>query len=295
MTNEGKKIKVSVIIPVYNEEKPIAGVIDGLKEELGKIGGLEWEIIVVNDGSGDQSGEIIKNISKINLINHPYRKGYGACLKKGAWQARYEWLLFFDGDGQHKPECLRDFFEYTKDYDIVIGARQGYQGPLWRQPGKRFLNLIASYLAERKIPDLNCGLRLVKKDYFLKYCHIFPDGFSLSSTSTLAFLKKGLSVKFLPIKIDKRIGESTLKASDGFRVIILLVKLIMLFSPLKIFLPIALIGMSASVIWMGYNLATTNFSLISKSGGFLFVASLLVLLFGLLADQVAAVRREMKE
>lgn len=294
METNNEKIKLSVIVPVYNEEGSITQVINGLKDELDKLY-LEYEIIVINDGSSDRSGKILENIGGINIINHPYNKGYGMSLKTGARNAKFDWLLFFDADGQHKAEYIKEFLKYTDEYDAIIGWRQGYQGPAFRQPGKKLLHFVANYLAERKIPDLNCGLRLLKKKYFMQYGHLFPNGFSLSTTSTLAFYKEGLNVKYIPITINKRCGKSSVKISDGLKTLMLIVRLTMLFSPLKIFIPISIMGFVISISWMIYNLMISNLHTISKSGGFLFVASLLVFLFGLLADQIAAIRREIKK
>jgi len=287
-------MEISIIIPVYNEEKTIASVINGLKKELNNLA-LKHEIIAVNDGSFDRSGEILKSVSEIKIINHPYNKGYGASLKTGARNAKFDWLLFYDADGQHNPEYIKNFLQYTDEYDMITGERRGYQGPIMRQPGKKLLCLVANYLAERKIPDLNCGFRLLKKKIFLQYEHLFPNGFSLSSTSTLAFLKEGFNVKYVPITINKRRGKSCLRVSDGFKTLMLIVRLIMLFSPLKIFLPIAAAGFITSLSVIFYVMIKTNFEALSKSGGFLSVASLLIFLFGLLADQVAAIRREIKK
>jgi len=289
-----KNIKISIIVPVYNEGQIVGQVIAGLKQELNEIG-FEHEIIAVNDGSTDESKSILEQIPGIKLINHPYNKGNGASIKTGAKNAKFDWILIFDADGQHKPEYIKEFIRYVDQYDMIAGARQGYKGPLWRQPGKRVLHLIANYLAERKIPDLNCGLRLFKKDIFFQYAHLFPNGFSLHATSTLAFFKEGLNVKYVPLIINKRVGKSSVKVSDGFRTIMLIIRLIMLFSPLKIFVPLSLAGFIISFMWMIHDLIIYNFTLISKSAGFIFVASLLVFLFGLLADQIAAVRREIRK
>ncbi len=294
METHNKSIKISVIIPVYNEEQGVETSIANLKRTMEKIG-PEYEIIAVNDGSTDKSRTIIEKISGVKIINHPHNKGYGASLKTGTRNAKYDWLLFYDADGQHKPEYIEEFIKHTADYDIIAGARQGYQGPLIRQPGKRLLHWVANYLAETKIPDLNCGLRLVKKEYFIKHDHLFPNNFSLSTTSTLAFLREGLSMKYVPVTINKRQGKSSLKFSDGFKTLLLITRLIMLFSPLKIFLPLAAAGFTVSLTWMAYNLISSHFTLISKSSGFLFIASLLIFLFGLLADQIAAIRRELKK
>jgi len=288
-------VKLSIIIPVYNEVESVKKVIDDLKKEVAGLPNFEYEIVVVNDGSTDGSRKILEQINDIKLLNHPYNKGYGASLKTGSQEAKYGWLLFFDSDGQHKPEYIKEFIKYTGDYDMIAGVRQGYHGPLWRQPGKKILSIIANYLAERKIPDLNCGFRMMEKNYFLQYQHLFPNNFSLSTTSTLAFLKEGLNVKYVPITVNKRCGKSCVRVSDGFKTIMLIIRLIMLFSPLKIFVPLALFGFFISGVWLIHDLAVSNFALISKSIGFVFTASLLIFVFGLLADQVAAIRREIKK
>lgn len=286
-------LQISVIVPAYNEMDSLEQVISGLKKENGSLG-IEYEIIVVNDGSTDQTKDILEKIEGIRLINHPENKGYGASLKTGAKNAKYEWLLFLDADGQHRPEYIKEFLRYADQYDMIVGARQGYQGPQWRQTGKTLIKLTANYLAGKKIPDLNCGFRLLKKEHFSRYEHLFPNNFSLSTTSTLAFLKEGLSVKYVPIEINKRTGTSSLKIFDGIRAVILVVRLTMLFSPLKIFLPISFAGFVVSGAMIFYYLITTDFETISKSGGYLFIAALLIFLFGLLADQIAAIRREIK-
>ncbi len=294
METNNKPVKISIIIPVYNEEQSVETVINDLKQHVDKID-VEYEITAVNDGSTDKSRLILEKISDIKLINHPCNRGYGASLKTGAKHAQYDWLLFYDADGQHKPEHIKEFLKHTDDYDMITGARQGYKGPVLRQPGKKLLHVVANYLAETKIPDLNCGFRLIKKEHFARYSHLFPNNFSLSSTSTLAFIKEGLIIKYVPITINKRNGESSVKISDGFKTLLLLARLIMLFSPLKIFIPISVAGLTISLVWMSYELINTNFEGISKSGGFLFIASLLIFLFGLLADQIAAIRRELKK
>lgn len=288
-----KNIKISVVVPVYNEDEIIAWTINDLKNELGKLN-LEYEIIAINDGSTDRSKEILEAVSEIKIINHPYNKGYGASLKTGARHSQYEWLLFFDSDGQHRSEYIKEFIRYTSQYDMIIGVRQGYKGPFWRQPGKKLIHWVANYLAGRKIPDLNCGLRLLKREHFLRLSHILPNGFSLSTTITLAFFKENLNVKYVPITINKRVGRSSLKVTDGLETLMLTIRLIMLFSPLKIFVPLALFGFFLSFVWFIHDLVVYNFVLISKSIGFIFVASLLIFLFGLSADQIAAIRRELK-
>lgn len=285
--------KFSIIIPAYNEGDVIAEALNNLKNYLKKNFSYEYEIIVVNDGSSDKTAEILNTINNIKTINHPYNKGYGASVKTGVATAKFDWILVFDADGQHRPEDIKNLTESRKNFDMVIGARQGYQGPLIRQFGKKILKKTAEYLVEKKIPDLNSGLRLVKKKYFLKYSHLFPNAFSWTSTITLAFLKNGLNVNYIPIKINKRQGgKSMVKPSDAFKLLMSMIRLIMLFSPLRVFLPVSFILFLAGVGFIILDIITLN---ISEGTILILLTSILIFFFGLIADQVAAIRREINK
>ncbi|MFA5029385.1 MAG: glycosyltransferase family 2 protein [Patescibacteria group bacterium] len=285
-------INLSVVVPVYNESQKVQQTVEMLKKEL--IGlGIEHEIIVINDGSTDDSKEVLNKIEGIKLINHPYNKGYGAALKTGVLNSGHDWILFFDSDGQHRPEDIKNFIAHINDYELIAGDRTGgkYVRPTLRKPGLWLLRVVANYLVDYKIPDLNCGLRLVKKNILKNYLHLMPNGFSMSTTSTLAFLKDKKNVKFLPIEINKREGgsKSTVKPRDGFTTLMLIFRLIMTFSPLRIFFPVSLILFIVALIFLAFDLISIN---LSDSTIFLFIASILVFFFGLLADQIAAIRRE---
>ncbi len=280
----------SIIIPAFNEESSIKEVLINLKKYL-RTNDYQSEIIVVNDGSTDQTLEILKKIKKINLINHPYNKGYGAALKTGVKNSKYDWILFYGGDNQHNPKYIPELLKYTQDYDMIIGARQGYQGPFLRQPGKKFLHWMAEYLVQNKIPDLNSGLRLINKSLFNKFKHILPNGFSLSTTITLAAFRENFNVKYISIKINKRNGKSTVKPKDAFVTLMLILRIITLFSPLRIFLPISFIFGLAALVSLIYDITKTNITDITVI--FLFCA-IMLFFFGLLADQIAAIRRHIK-
>lgn len=284
-------IKFSIIIPAYNEEKSIAQVITGLKNFLSKEE-YDYEIIVVDDGSTDQTNKILKDIKDIKLISHPYNKGYGAAIKTGVKNAQYDWLLFYDSDGQHQPKYIEKLIKYTKRYDMIIGARVGYQGPLNRQPGKKLLNWVANYLVQQKIPDLNSGFRLVKKDAFLRFSHILPNGFSLSTTITLAFFKEALNVKYISIKINKREGKSSVTVKDGFETLMLILRTITLFSPLRVFLPVSGLILGLAFLSLVLDIIHTYSFNIGDTTILLFISSLFFFFFGLLADQISATRRE---
>jgi len=287
------KINFSIIMPVYNEEKAVKSVLEELKAYLNEKK-YQTEIIVVNDGSTDQTNKILKSIDNIKLINHPYNKGYGASIKTGVNCAQYNWILLYDGDGQHRPEYIEKLVKYKKDFDMIVGDRIGYKGPIMRQPGKKLLHLVANYLVRQKISDLNSGFRLIKKDLFLKSSHILPSGFSLTTTITLVFFKEELNVKYTPIRINKRKGKSTIRIKDGFNTLMTVFRTITLFSPLKIFLPASFLLLCLSIITSIIQSIPLKKFNISDATVLLFISSLALFFFGLLADQVSAIRRKEK-
>lgn len=289
-------MKYSIIVPVFNEEKIIKEVIENLFIFLeGKLS--DFEIIAINDGSVDNSLKILSEIKKSNFsfFSNPYNKGYGSSLKLGVKFSRGEYVIFFDGDGQHRPEDLLSLIKDKQDFDLVIGSRQGYKGPALRQPGKRLMTTFASYLVNFNIPDLNSGLRLIKKERFNKFIHLYPERFSLSTTNTLAFIKEGYNVKFIPIKINERVGKSTVKISDGIKALNLITRMIMLFSPMKIFLPASLLFFLFSIISFLFSLLHLKELNISDTTLAFLIISILMFFIGLIADQIASIRREINK
>jgi len=282
-------LKLSIVVPVYNEQEIIEQVLSDLKREVSKLS-LEYEIIVVDDGSKDRSGEILVSIDGVKVISHPYNKGYGASLKTGASISEHDWILFFDADGQHRPEYVGEFLTYIQDYDMIVGARSGYLGPIIRQPGKKILKWLASYLVDFKIPDLNCGLRMIKRSLFDKYAHLCPGGFSISTTLNMTFLKEGLNIKFVPIQINKRTGRSTVRPRHALEALVLIIRLITLFSPMRFFVPVALVFFLAAFGFLIYDIVHSN---LSNTTVVFFISAVLLFFFGLILDQLAAIRREL--
>lgn len=291
------KKQLSIIVPVYNEGKSIGLTIEKLKKEL-YGSDLDFEIIVVNDASTDETKNILETIEEIKTINHHQNKGYGASLKTGIANAQFNNLLFFDADGQHKSEYIKEMIKYIDEFDLISGTRVGYKGPIIRQPGKRLLLWLANYLAQQKIPDLNCGLRIIKKDKISKFLHLLCNGLSFSTTTLLLFATEGHTIKYIPITINKRIdGKSTVKPRHALDTLIFILRIVLVSEPLRIFLPItglliifAIISFVSDMIY-SYN---TNIH-ISITTLFLSVSSILIFFFGLLADQLAAIRREIKK
>ena len=234
-------MKISIIIPAYNEEEGIDKVISELKETVDQ----EYEIIVVNDGSTDQTENILKQIDNVKVINHLKNRGYGASLKTGVKNAQGEYILIIDGDGTYPVNEIPKLLKYVNNYDMVSGMRKGKNfDARWfysQRLAKFILKKIASYVTKTKIPDINCGLRIFKKEIIEKYWDLYPQGFSFTTTSLVAFLANDYQVKFVSIDYHGRKGKSTLKPFKSFVGFInLILKLSLFFKPIKVFLPLGI-------------------------------------------------------
>ncbi|MGC9331926.1 MAG: glycosyltransferase family 2 protein [Bacteroidales bacterium] len=282
------KKEISIIIPAYNEEKAISHSLDNFVElDLHE----KYEIIYVNDGSDDNTAEIIEKYP-VMLVNHNTNKGYGAALKSGIRKASGKKVVILDSDGQHNPKYLEKLVSLLDDYDMVIGEREsGSHHVKRRQKGKKLIKKIGEYLVEQKLPDYNSGFRGFDREIILSMLHMMPNGFSFSTTSTIAFLKDAYTIGTFPIHVDERVGrKSNVKfAKDGSKTILLLFRIIMLFNPLKIFFPTSIIIFGIGIVWgiTGYFIASkfpNSAILISTMGMFLFF-------IGLIADQIAILNR----
>lgn len=281
----------SVVIPAFNEASSIKGVLTLLKKYL-EDNYPEAEVIVVNDGSTDNTAEIVGSVSGVRLLSHPRNKGYGSALKTGIREAKNDWCITYDADGQHTPDLIPLILDKCQaPNNMVVGRREKYQGPWVRRPGKWLLQLTANWLSGVKVPDLNSGLRAFRRADFLKYKHLFPNGFSLSTTSTICFFRENLNVVYVPISIQPRTGKSTVTASDAPRTFMLILRLIMLFSPLRIFLPASILFTFLTIVDVLIEYWLTG-SFTNKSAIALFTLTSMTFFFGLLADQIAIIRRE---
>ncbi len=245
---------ISIIIPAYNEEKGIGSTLTQLNDVM-KQQDIECEIIVVDDGSTDATAKVVQQ-QDVLLLQHYSNRGYGAAIKTGIRQARHDWIAIIDADGTYPPSAIPLLLSKASDgYDMVIGARTREDIPLVRRPAKWFLARLAEYLAETKIPDLNSGLRVFRKDLALSYFNILPSRFSFTITITIAFLSDHYLVKFVPIAYHGREGKSKIRPiQDTLNFVQLMLRTVMYFNPLKVLLPVSFLLFLLSLIIGFYSL-----------------------------------------
>jgi glycosyltransferase involved in cell wall biosynthesis len=290
MTGEIMK-ELTIIIPAYNEEKAIEDTLKKLVPPAEKNG---WEIIVINDGSTDKTLRTLEKFDIIKVISHKMNRGYGASLKTGLANSGTDLVAFYDADGQHNPEELEKLWNAWADQDMIVGQRvKGSHFSISRAPGKWILGKTANFLAGRKIPDLNSGLRIVNREVINKYIQLFPDGFSFSTTSTIAFLGDKRQVDYIPIQTSKRIGKSNVnQIKDGFNTMLLILRLIVLFNPLKVFIPVSFFLIFISLIYEFFWGYVFSPHLRLLPGALLtFLTGVIIFFFALIMDQISQIRR----
>ncbi|MFL6279760.1 MAG: glycosyltransferase family 2 protein [Vicinamibacterales bacterium] len=277
---------VSIVIPAYNEADVIGGVVGGLSAAA------RWhEIIVVDDGSRDATAATARTAGAI-VATHPYNKGNGAAVKTGIRRATGEFVLIIDGDGQHRPEDACRLVSRLGEYDLVIGARSAStQASHARRFGNGALNQLATYLTGREIPDLTSGFRAARRECLREFIHLLPNGFSTPTTTTLAFLKAGYNVAFEPVEARSRIGQSKIRlARDGAKFLMIILRIITLFSPLRIFLPLSLASFILGAAYAAWTIATQSH--VTNSSVLLIMLAVIVFLVGLVSEQISAMRFE---
>jgi glycosyltransferase involved in cell wall biosynthesis len=275
---------VSIVIPAMNEEPAIGEVIAQLHAAAA------WrEVLVIDDGSCDATAARA-TAAGARVVRHPYNKGNGAAVKTGIRNAGGDYVLIIDADGQHSPADALRLVSRLGEYDLVVGARDAAtQATSARRGGNTLLNWLASYLTGRRIPDLTSGFRAARTACLREFLHLLPNGFSTPTTTTLAFIKAGYNVAFEPIQARQRFGTSKVRfARDGARFFLILLKIVTLFSPLRIFLPIsaaAFVSGAAYGIWNA--LAHGR---IPNGAVLLVLFAVVVFLVGLVSEQIAALR-----
>ena len=280
--------KVSIIMPVFNEVGSVESTAAAIRR---KVDGVleDWELIIVDDGSSDGTDQVVGRISdeNVRVLRHSVNRGYGAALKTGILSARHELALIIDGDGSYPVEPVPDMVAAMRDKDMVVAARNRASASqdLLRRLAKAPIHWLANYLVSQRIPDLNSGLRIFSVDLAKKFLHILPNGFSFTSNITLALLSEGYRVEYLPIAYHKRVGRSKVRPfHDGLNYFILVVRMILLYNPLKVLAPVAALFFTGSIVTLVYDIAVLE-NLTDKSVIF-FTASVQVALLGLLADLI---------
>ena len=280
-------LSVSIVIPVYNEEEAISGVILEVEKAM-KSTSYSYEILVVDDHSTDGTCEAAKR-EGVRVIRRTIRGGSGASRRTGIREATGEVIVMLDGDGSYTASDIPKLLSHFPEYDQVNGARTSEQGSLkWlRTPAKWLIRKLACYLTSTPIPDLNTGLKAFKKDIMMKYLWVLPDGFSCVTTMTLAFLTNGYAVKYVPTEYRKRIGCSKFHpVKDTLAYLATVLRMVMYFKPLRIFMPFAFFLLVFSLLKSFYSFSTT--ASIQESDIMIFVTSILLAALGLIADLIVA-------
>ena len=278
--------EVSVVIPAMNEAAAIGGVVRELHAAA------TWhEILVIDDGSSDETaGEAAAAGARV--IRHPYNKGNGAAVKSGIRAAGGAFVLVIDGDGQHQPADALRLVSRLGDFDLVVGARTSEtQAGSVRRVGNGALNRLASFLTDFPIPDLTSGFRAARRDYLLEFIHLLPNGFSTPTTTTMCFLRAGYNVVFEPVHARQRVGTSKIRLSrDGPKFLLIMLRIMTIFSPLRIFVPIAAASFVTGAGYAVWTIVTQQH--VTNSSVLLIMLAVVIFLVGLVSEQVAALRAD---
>jgi len=280
---------ISVIIPVYREEKIIGTVVTNVRRVMEKIS-QRVEILVVDDGSDDEtSAEAEKAGARV--ISHPYNIGNGAAIKTGIRHATGRLLITIDGDGQHNPDDIPRLLEKMDRYDMAVGARQSDSDTaIHRTTANKIYNWFATYICKRRIEDLTSGFRAIRTEVARQFVSMMPNTFSYPTTITMAIVRGGYSLTYVPIRTNRRLGKSKIKLiSDGSRFFLIMVKIATLFSPMRIFLPVStvmfLTGLGYGIfkiIFMGGRYGPTSAMLMTMA--------VVVFMVGLVSEQISQMR-----
>lgn len=277
---------VSVVIPAFNESAHVADQVRAVQDVLQRTS-WRFEVIVVDDGSTDRTAEEAASAG-VRVLRHRRNRGYGAALKRGIEAARYDWILITDADGTYPSSAIPALLDAADEVDMVVGARTGnsVKIPLARRPAKWFLRWLASYLAGQKLPDINSGLRLIRRSLVRRYEHLLPSGFSFTTTITLASACNGHAVEYVPIDYLPRLGESKIRPWHAYDFTLLILRTIVFFNPLKVFIPLGAVLALAGLAKFAYDVTLNN---LSESAVLAMLGALIIWAVGLLADQNARI------
>lgn len=278
---------ITIVLPAYDEEMAVGDVVRDLKAELPEV-----TLLVVDDGSSDNTAAVAK-AAGATVYSHPQNRGYGGTWKTGLKEAKTQFVMFYDADGQFTAQFARKLIEQWQCSKpaLISGARtKSSHVELVRRPGKMVLSFFSRVLVGQRIPDLNCGLRIYNRIQLLSYAELLPNGFSASATSLVLYLKQNLSVEFMPVETRKRVGKSSVSMlKDGFNVLLLITRLVALYDPIRLFL-IPSLGLAVfGVIYSALIIALQGLGL-PVLGAVTLLAALTLFFMGIICDQVSAIR-----
>ncbi len=281
--------RVTVVIPAFNEEKAIGNTVSRIKELH-----PDFQVIVVDDGSTDKTWETAVRAGA-EVIRHPYNIGNGAAVKTGIRNARGKFVVLMDGDEQHRPEDIERLLSHAGKFDMVVGARDSQgQASVGRRIANWCYNKMASYVGKFPIKDLTSGFRVFETATVRRYLYLFPNTFSYPTTSTLSYLRSGLTIKYVPIKVSTRIGKSKISTlKDGSRFVLIILRIATLFSPLRVFLPISFLFFGVGLLYYLYTYSF--FHRFTNMSALLLSVSVMVFLLGLVSEQITQMRYDRVE
>jgi len=285
---------VSIVLPAYYEEKVIGRVVASIHEVM-QDSGIEYEVVVVDDGSTDQTCKEA-HAAGARVIRHAYNMGNGAAVKTGIRHAHGDVVVLMDSDGQHDPNDILRLLADIPTHGMVVGARtRDSETAVYRDLANFIYNTFASYICGRKIDDLTSGFRAIRTPLARQFLYLLPNTFSYPTTITLATLRAGHCVSYVPIKAAKRVGRSKIRPlKDGPRFLVIMLKIATLFSPLKVFLPVSLVTIGLGIFWYLYTYFFVNPRLPSASV-IMIISGVLFFLMGLISEQIAQLRYDRSE
>ena len=286
MTPTEKNRDLSIVIPAFNEEHGIGVTLAGVIKSFPGA-----EVIVVDDRSQDRTAEIVRGYPGVSLVRHAFNRGQGGALKTGMRKASRRWVAWFDADNEHRTEDLTRLYARALQDDVVavIGQRTNASASLIRGLGKWLIRLIGRSMNVNAGRDANCGLRLFRRDIVLAYVPLIPDRFSASLVTTLIMLERRYPIAFEPVEANPRIGTSTVRLRDGFDALLALIRAVLLFAPLRLFLPLGLWLVALGLAYSVYIALRAGLG-VPVGGMLVFLAGVLAIMLGLVADQISQMR-----
>ncbi len=280
---------VTVLIPAYNERRIIGNTVRRVKELY-----PDFEVLVIDDGSTDATMQTAMDAGA-NVWPHPYNIGNGAAIKSGLRVAKGEWIVMMDADSQHNPEDIGRLLLYKDTYDMVVGARgKESKTSMHRDIANTVYNWFASYVTKFKVEDLTSGCRMVRSSTVRQFIYLLPNTFSYPSTLTMAYLRSGRTIKYIPIATKYRIGKSKIKLfQDGSRFFLIITKVATLFSPLRVFLPVSFFFFITALGYYFYTFITSG--RFTNMSALLFNSSIIIFMIGLVAEQISQMRYDKVE